>query len=84
MASAEEGPLMPPPQTSLATLIVSPRNSTVTSTGICPFCHRQASPVTRLYAELSNDQASPIDAVFWMLVGGFIVSLFWWVPWVVT
>ena len=47
-------------------------DSTVTSTGICPFCHRQASPVTRLYAELRNDQTSTVDVVFWIVIGGII------------
>lgn len=48
---------------------------TVPSTGVCPYCQRYASPVTRLYAELRNDQASWHDAVFWLVLGAIVSAL---------
>lgn len=45
------------------------------STGVCPYCHRHASPAVRLYAELTNQQADWIDVVFWMVIGAVLSAL---------
>ena len=47
----------------------------VPSTGVCPYCSRWAHPAVRLYAELTNDQASWTDAVFWMVLGAVTGAL---------
>ena len=47
-------------------------STAVPSTGVCPFCERYASPAVRLYAELRNNEASWIDAVFWLAAGAIL------------
>lgn len=52
----------------------------ISSTGVCPYCHRRANPVSALYAELKNEQATWTDAIFWMVVGAVAAVLIVWMP----